>query len=243
MDIVGVIPARYASSRLPGKPLADICGKPMIWWVYQQAIKVTDFAKVVVATDSELVKEACDQYGLPVMMTREDHPRHVDRVHEVSERLPADFYVVVCGDEPLTSPETIRQVFPEPDDLQRQYVVRSLMRTMDDPVEALHPSNIKAVVNSNDECLLLTRSMIPYPYKTLDFKFKKLVGIECFNKASLDFFARNPMGVLEKIEDITLLRYIENHITVKLIMTDAYQLGVDTPEDLERVVSIISARA
>jgi 3-deoxy-manno-octulosonate cytidylyltransferase (CMP-KDO synthetase) len=241
MNIIGIIPARYASSRLPGKPLADICGQPMIWWVYQQAVKVKEFSQLMVATDNELVREACEKHGMKVVMTREDHERHLDRVHEVAERIPADYYVVVCGDEPLMQAETIRLVLPEAEDEQREYVVRSLMRDFDDPAEALDPSNIKAVVTAAGDCLLLTRSLAPYPYKTTDFKFKKLVGIECFNRKALGFFAAQPMGRLEKIEDVTLLRFIEHQVPVRLIMTEAYQLGVDTPNDLERVVSLISS--
>jgi 3-deoxy-manno-octulosonate cytidylyltransferase (CMP-KDO synthetase) len=239
MEIIGVIPARYASSRLPGKPLADICGKPMIWWVYQQAMKVPEFSQLVVATDSELVRDTCEKYHMTVVMTREDHERHLDRLHEVSEKISADYYVAVCGDEPLVQAETIRLVLPEAADDGREYVVRSLMRDFGDPVEALDPSNIKAVVTASGDCLLLTRSLAPYPYKSIDFKFKKLVGIECFNKTALDFFVTQPMGILEKIEDITLLRYIEHQVAVRLVMTDAYQLGVDTPRDLKKVRDLL----
>jgi 3-deoxy-manno-octulosonate cytidylyltransferase (CMP-KDO synthetase) len=172
-------------------------------------------------------------------MTRDDHERHLDRVHEVAQQVQADYYVVVCGDEPLVRPETIRLVLPDAETNTPEYVVRSLMRDFSDPVETMDPSNIKAVVTATGDCLLLTRSVAPYPYKTINFRFKKLVGIECFNKKALDFFAEQPMGLLETIEDVTLLRFLEHRIPVRLVMTDAYQLGVDTPKDLERVRALI----
>lgn len=236
---IGVIPARYASSRLPGKPLADICGKPMIWWVYQQALKVRGLDGLCVAVDDERVLKVCEQYSMNALMTSDKHDKHVNRIHEVSQVIPADYYVVVCGDEPLIKPEMIEMVFPSEHDASKEYVVRSLMREMNDPVETADPSNIKVVVDLNNDCLLLTRSIVPFPYKSIDFKIKKLVGIECFNRGALDFFSNHPVSTLEKIEDITLLRFVENRIPVHLIMTDAHQLGVDTPSDLEKVREII----
>ncbi|GHU89093.1 3-deoxy-manno-octulosonate cytidylyltransferase [Clostridia bacterium] len=240
MKILGVIPARYQSSRLPGKPLADICGKPMIWWVYQQAQKVTEFSDVVVACDDEKVLDICVKYGINAVMTSTEHSTHVDRIYEVSQRFEADLYTVVCGDEPLTKAKTIAQVLPQKDEVVDEFVVRTLIREFNDPTEALDPSNIKVVANINDECLLLTRSLAPFPYKSLAYKFKKLVGIECYSRSALDFFVNMPKGLLEVIEDITLLRFVENFKQVKLIMTEAHQLGVDTSKDLDRVKEIIS---
>lgn len=236
--IIGVIPARYASSRLPGKPLAEIAGRPMIWWVWRQARQVSSFERVYVATDDERVRVACEEYGIDVVMTSPDHETHVDRLHELSLTVDSELYVCICGDEPLTKPETISQVLPL-ESSGHDFVARTLMREFTDPAEALDPSNIKVVANADNECLLLTRSMAPFPYKSLSYRFKKLVGIECYSRAALDFFARTPKGDLETIEDITLLRFVERRKPVDLVKTDAYQLGVDTPKDLERVREII----
>lgn len=233
MKIIAVIPARYESSRLPGKPLADICGRPMIWWVYQRTIRAHGLSDVIVAIDDKRVAEACDRYGIKWMMTSKDHKRHVDRIHEISDQVSADFYAVVCGDEPMIEPRAIEQVLPDAEDLKQEYVIRSLMRVITDPVELMDSATIKAVVGENDTCLLLTRSAAPYPYKTVNFTYKRLVGIECYNKKALDFFSERPVSLLEGIEDVTLLRYLEHGIPISLIMTDTYQMGVDTAKNLE----------
>jgi 3-deoxy-manno-octulosonate cytidylyltransferase (CMP-KDO synthetase) len=235
MKVIGVIPARYASSRLPGKPLADICGKPMIWWVYQQALKVEGLDEVVVAVDDERVEKACKDLGIEATMTRSDHRWHISRIGEVAGKIEADFYVSICGDEPLIQPESISLVLPAESDVSNEPFVRSLMRDLLDPAETQDPSNIKVITNVYDECMLMTRGVVPFPYKKTKFKYRKLVGIECFNKRALDFFAKTPIGFLEEIEDIAIIRFIENGLKMKLILTDAYQLSVDTPNDLERV--------
>lgn len=240
MKIIGVIPARYGSSRFPGKPLADIHGKPMIWWVYQQALKVSRLDDVIVATDDERIFNTVTEFGGNAIMTLQEHSTHVARLHEVSLKMDSDLYVCICGDEPLIKPETIAAVIPQSNAAKEDFVMRTLMRDFSDPVEALDPANIKIVTNERGECLLLTRSQTPFPYKSLDFKFKKLVGIECYSSSALDYFVNTPIGLLEKIEDITLLRFVENRKHVELIMNDAHQLGVDTPKDLDRVRELMS---
>jgi len=237
MKIIGVIPARFASTRFPGKPLADILGKPMIWWVYKRAKQVSEFDRVVVATDDKRIMAVCEELEIEAIMTSAGHQTHIHRLHEVSQKINSELYVCVCGDEPLTKPETIAKVIPQ--NHHGDFVIRTLMREFSDPVEALDPSNIKVVVNAQNECLLLTRSMVPFPYKSVSYKFKKLVGIECYSQSALEFFVEQPAGFLEKIEDITMLRFIENHKPIQLIPISKYQLGVDTPKDLERVCEIM----
>ena len=109
MKIVGIIPARYKSSRFPGKPLADICGKPMIWWVYQQAKKVPEFTAVYVATENSQIEEVCKKLGMNVILTADTHPTGTDRIGEVAQKIKADLYVNIQGDEPMIEPEVIRQ--------------------------------------------------------------------------------------------------------------------------------------
>jgi 3-deoxy-manno-octulosonate cytidylyltransferase (CMP-KDO synthetase) len=235
MKVIGVIPARYASTRLPGKPLVDICGRPMIWWVYQQALKVESLDRVVVAIDDERVEKMCKNLGIEAVMTRSDHQWHISRIQEVSERIRADYYVSICGDEPLIQPESIRLILPEESNANGEPFVRSLMRELSDPAETQDPSNIKVITNVHDECMLMTRGVVPFPYRKTKFKYRKLVGIECFNKSALDFFVKTPVGFLEEIEDIAIMRFIENGLKMKLVLTDMYQLSVDTSNDLERV--------
>lgn len=244
MKIVAVIPSRYESSRFPGKPLAEICGKPMVWWVYQQVKKIPEIDEIYVATDSDRIEAVCAEYDIPVVMTSDSHPTHVHRIHEVSEKKEADYYLVVCGDEPLIEPDTIRKALPDQEEIdhpQKMYV-GGLCRYFTEPSEVMDPANIKIVTNENDECILLSRAPVPFPYKTVLFKYKKVVGVECYNKAALDFFVSTKKGVLETIEDVTLQRFLENKIHIKYRLVESASLGVDTPRDLEKVRLIISNR-
>ena len=240
MNIIGIIPARFKSTRFEGKPLADICGKPMIWWVYNQISQIKEFTKIVVATDDNRIKTVCESYGINCIITSDTHPTHIHRIHEVSDRIDADYYVVVCGDEPLIKADVVRAVIP--DYIEKDIYVGGLCRYMNDPAEVIDPANIKIVTNENDECILLSRSAVPFPYKTILFKYKKVVGVECYNKKALDFFVSTPKGFLETIEDVTLQRFLENKIHVKYKLVDSFSLSVDTPRDLEKVVNIIKEK-
>lgn len=240
MKIVGVIPARYKSSRFPGKPLADIFGKTMLQRVYEQVCKVKEFDEVYVAIDDDIIKEYCDTHNIPYIMTSDSHPTHVHRIHEVSEKVNSDFYVVVCGDEPLIEPDVIRAALPKEDDLKKEFHVQCLCRYFTDPAEVIDPANIKVVTNNNDECILLSRAPVPFPYKTIQFKYKKVVGVECYNKAALDFFISKEKGFLESVEDVTLQRFLENKININYKLIESKSLSVDTPRDLEKIKDIIS---
>lgn len=237
MKIVCIIPARYQSSRFPGKPLVDICGKPMIQRVYEQVTQVKEFSEIVVATDDERIRQVCEAKNIKVLMTQNNHPVHVCRLQEVSEKITADYYVCVCGDEPLIDPETIKAILPQPN--EKKYYVRSLMRDFSDPAEVIDPGNIKVTTTPEGDCIGLSRSPIPFPYKTVLFKYQKVVGVECFTKEALDFFAGTPKGPIEKIEDIALLRYLEHGKPINYKKVSTVALSVDTPRDLEKVICII----
>ena len=241
MKIVGVIPARYGSSRFPGKPLADICGKPMIWWVFQQANKVEGLERIYVATDDERIQKVCENLNIPVVMTSKNNPTHLNRVYEFSKRIDADLYTVICGDEPLIKSEVIEAVVPK-DKLQKRYIAHALMREFKEPTEVVDPGNIKIATNNNGDCIYLSRSPIPFPYKTIMFKYRKIVGIECYNKEALNFFVNTPVGPLEQIEDIAILRFIENGIGMHFTLVESDALSVDTQRDLEKVRIVISER-
>jgi 3-deoxy-manno-octulosonate cytidylyltransferase (CMP-KDO synthetase) len=241
MKIVAVIPARYKSSRFEGKPLADIFGRPMIWWVYNQVSKIKEFDEIVVATDSDQIIEVCNLYNIKTVKTRDDHTTHVHRIQEVSDVIKSDYYVVVCGDEPLISPNVIRSVIPGDDVKDEKMYVGGLCRYFTDPAEVIDPANIKVVTNAQEECILLSRAPVPFPYKTVLFKYKKVVGVECYNKNALDFFVNTPKGFLETIEDVTLQRFLENKIHIKYHLVESNSLSVDTPRDLEKVKFIINS--
>lgn len=238
MKIVGVIPARYQSSRFPGKPLADICGKPMIWWVYQSVKRIPVFHTVVCAIDDVRIQKVCEDLEIEYVMTANDHPNHISRLHEVSEVIDADYYMCINGDEPLISKECILPVVPEK--ICDDPYFGGAMRILTDPAETIDFAKIKLAVSDNGRCLYMSRTPVPYPRGTLLFQYKKYVGVECFNKQALEFFVNTPMGSLEKIEDIDHLRFLENGIPLYFKYVDSESISVDTPKDLEKVVKIMS---
>lgn len=241
MKVIGVIPARYQSSRFPGKPLADICGKPMIWWVYNQVSQVKEFSEIYVATDDERIVACCEEYGMKYVMTRKDTPNHIHRIWEVTEMIEADYYISINGDEPLISPDNIRQAFPTEVIKDRPFF-QSVYREMHDPAEVMDIANVKIVLNKEGVCMYQSRYPIPCPKGSLLFTYKKAIGIECFNKKALDIFSHTPMGVMEKIEDIDHLRFLENGIPIYYKQIDSESLSVDTRNDLEKVRLIIQER-
>lgn len=240
MKIVAVIPARFNSSRLPGKPIMDICGKPMIWWVYNQVKEIKDFHQVFCAVDDERISQVCEVYKIPFIMTKNTHPEHISRIHEVSTKIEADYYMCINGDEPLISKECILPVIPKV--LVEKPYFGGAMRILTNPAEAIDFANIKLVVSDKTKrCLYMSRTPVPYPRGTLNFNYKKYVGVECFNNAALDFFVSTPMGELEKIEDIDHLRFLENGVELHFEYVNSESISVDTQKDLEYVRSIIQS--
>lgn len=240
MKVIGIIPARYDSSRLPGKPLADICGRPMIWWVYQQVKKVPSLQEVYVAIDDEKIEAVCKNFGIPYMMTSSSLPEHISRIHEVSEHIQADYYLCVNGDEPLISPSCISCVIPE--QTQEQPFFGGAVRKLTDPAEVIDFSNLKVVLSDLGKCVYISRAPVPYPRGTLLFDYYKYMGIECFNKEALDFFVRTPQGRVERIEDIDHLRFLENGVELHFTKVRSESISVDTPKDLEKVRSMVKAQ-
>ena len=159
MKVVGIIPARYASTRLPGKPLKDILGYPMIWWVYKRVRSVKQLDEIYVATDDDRIKNICDKYEIPVIMTSPDHPNGAMRLQEVSESVRADFYVQLNGDEPLISEECILPVVPT--EQRTEPYFGGAMRILTDPAETIDFAKIKVVVSDTGRCLYMSRTPVP----------------------------------------------------------------------------------
>lgn len=233
MKIVAIIPARYSSTRFPGKPLADICGKPMIWWVYSRVSQVKQFSDVFVAIDDERIRRVCEEMGIKYVLTSDSHPEHISRIHEVSDKVQADLYVCVNGDEPLISPHCIEQALPT--EQPEGFYFGGAMRKMTDAAETIDPSRIKVVVSDTGRCLYITRTPAPYPKGSLIFAYNKYVGIECFTKEALDFFVNTPQANLERIEDIDHLRFLEHGKELHFTYVDSESISVDTRKDLEKV--------
>lgn len=245
MKIIGVVPARYSSSRFPGKPLADICGKPMVWWVCQQCRKVEEFDGVYVATDDERIYEACKSLGMEAVMTSDEHKTGTDRIGEVARRIPADLIVNIQGDEPLLEPSTIKAAikpFYSNPDLQ----VSNLMTRIKDPVDAVNFTVPKVITNREGIGVYLTRATAPYPKGSIDYSYYKQVCVYGFRPEALKFYCdygkKYGKAKAEAVEDIEILRFIENGYKVQYIEVASETVAIDTPNDLEKVRAIVDAR-
>ncbi len=234
MNILCVIPARAESSRFFEKPLALILGKPMIQWVYEHCKEVECFDRVVVATDSDRIKEAAEAFGAEVVMTRPDHDTATERLYEVSTKIEADLYVMVNGDEPLLTRDAIVQCIPDglnADD----FFVSNLMTDFSNPVEVVDATNLKIVTAADDRCLFISRSPIPYPKGSLDVVYHKFVGVGAFTRKALDYYHNTPRGPIEKVEENDSFRFIENHKPIYYYNCHCKSLSVDTRKDIEGV--------
>lgn len=239
--IIGVIPARYESSRFPGKPLVDICGKPMIWWVYQQCMKVQDFTEVYVATDDKRIYEACQDLDMKCILTSTKHKTGTDRIGEVARKIPADLYINIQGDEPMIEPDTITEAI-KPFYTNKELEVSNLMTTINNPVDVVNFTVPKVITNKDGVGIYLTRSTAPYPKGSIDFKYKKQVCVYGFTPNALSFYCSSPRGEVESMEDIEILRFIEAGYKVQYIEVDSDTVAVDTPNDLAKVRSIVKDR-
>ncbi|MDO4276028.1 MAG: 3-deoxy-manno-octulosonate cytidylyltransferase [Eubacteriales bacterium] len=245
MKIIGVIPARYKSSRFPGKPLADICGKPMIWWVYQQCKKVEDFDGVFVATDDKQIFDTCEALGISAVMTSESHRTGTDRIGEVARKIPADLIVNIQGDEPLLEPNTIAAAI-KPFYSNSNLQISNLMTRIIDPIDVVNFTVPKVITNKEGIGVYLTRAMAPYPKGSLEFNYYKQVCVYGFKPEALQFYCDYGMtygkAKIEAVEDIEVLRFIENGFKVQYIEVDSESVAVDTPNDLEKVRKIVEKK-
>lgn len=234
MKIICVIPARAESTRFFEKPLALICGKPMIQWVYTHCKEVDCFDEVYVATDSEKIKNACENFGAQVIMTSSEHDTATERLYEVSTKVSADLYVMVNGDEPLLTKDYIVQCIPDKLNTDELYV-SNLMTDFSNPVEVVDATNLKIVTAADDRCLFISRSPIPYPKGNMDYVYHKFVGVGAFNRKALDFYHNTPRGPIEKIEENDSFRFLENHVPIYYYNCHCKSLSVDNRKDIEGV--------
>lgn len=241
MNIICVIPARFFSTRLPGKPLAVIAGKPMIQHVYERAKLAQRPSEVIIATDHELVLSAAESFGGKAIMTSPDHPTGTDRLAEVAALYPAaDIIINVQGDEPLIAPDVIDSLAGAFDNAAPGLIMATLMTEMDED-EYLNPAAVKVVTDLNGYALYFSRSLIPYPRNRHDeLKSFKHIGIYAYRRDFLLAFAKLPPTPLERAESLEQLRALEHGYRIKVLKTDFKSVGVDTPEDLERVNAILA---
>ena len=227
--IVAIIPARYHSTRLPGKALADIAGRPMIEHVYRRSASAAGVDAVIVATDDERIADAVRQFGGRVVMTAASHRTGTDRVAEVAHGIACDIVINVQGDEPLIPPQMIEEVvapFGE-----SGVVMATLRRRIDSEEDRLSPHVVKVVVNRDDDALYFSRAPIPSGRGGAAFKH---VGLYGYRRQFLLEFAALPQTPLEVSESLEQLRALEHGFRIRTPETIHDSLGVDTPEDLER---------
>ena len=235
----GIIPARYQSTRFPGKPLADIAGRPMIWHVFNQASQCPELSAVVLATDDERIRSTAEKFGIPVIMTRADHPSGTDRVHEAAIRmdLPADAVVInIQGDEPALQPAMLTELICPFD--QPQVKITTLARRIN-AREAADPDQVKVVFAQNGAALYFSRSPIPYRRNAQKDDFYGHIGVYAFRKKVLEKFVSLDRSRLEVTETLEQLRLLENNIPIHVVLTEHHSISVDRPEDIQVVQKII----
>lgn len=235
-----VIPARYGSTRLPGKPLAEIAGKPMVQHVYERAIQVPGVSAVVVATDDVRVMASVQGFGGQCVMTSPDHPSGTDRLAEVMGKLPADIYVNLQGDEPLVRPDDVQRLVNGMLD-DASVAVGTLFHAID-VEEARNPNTVKVVVAGNGDALYFSRAPIPYPREEQEAKFLKHVGVYAYRREVLERYAGLPPSMAEKAEKLEQLRLLAAGWRIRAYEVEPTGPGVDTPECLERVRALMAGK-
>lgn len=243
MKIVGVIPARYGSTRFPGKPLVPLKGRPLIQWTIEGAKKSHLLSDLIVATDDERIKAAAEAVGVQVAMTDSDLPTGSDRIHAAIKNLNCDVVVNIQGDEPLVTGaliDSLAQVFVDDPSLD--------MATLAHPIgeeELQSPNSVKVVLNHRDEALYFSRYAIPYSrVKATEMGTYegclKHIGMYAYSKNFLKKFCEAPPALIEKAESLEQLRALYLGAKIKVIRVKEASLGVDTPEDLVRLEKLLS---
>jgi len=239
MKAIAIIPARLASTRLPRKMLREIAGKPLVGVVYEAVRSSPLLADVIIATDSDKIMDACREHGWNAEMTSGKHRSGTERVHEISSRMAADVYLNVQGDEPLACADQIATLLKVMENLEAQ--VGTLMTPAAD-IDINNPNAEKVVTDINGRALYFSRATIPFDRdNTRPLHFKHL-GFYAYRKPSLDRFVALPESLLERSERLEQLRFLENGIPIYVGETPHDSVGVDTEEDLERVIEILRKR-
>jgi len=241
---IGIIPARYHSTRLPGKPLVDIAGKPMIQHVYENSRRATVLERVLVATDDPRILKVVQGFGGEAVMTSAEHPTGSDRIAEVARGLDAEVVVNIQGDEPFVSPRMLEEVvgplFEDP-----QLPMCTLMHPIPERAYA-DPGVVKVVTDLKGNALYFSRSLIPYPRVRQGHRAFEHIGIYAYRREFLLTYTQLPPSPLERSESLEQLRVLENGYRLRVVLTQAADyipLSVDTPEDLQRARDLAREQA
>jgi 3-deoxy-manno-octulosonate cytidylyltransferase (CMP-KDO synthetase) len=243
--VLVVIPARYASTRFPGKPLAPIAGKPMIQHVVEHVRLASLPARIIVATEDERIKASVEAFGGEAILTRSDHRTGTDRIAEVATHIPADIYINVQGDEPLIDPGTVDAVaaaMAEDDAIQLATPCAAITQAN----EIMDPNVVKVVLDFDGQALYFSRAPIPWVRDTGDrvaARHWKHIGLYGYRRDALLEFPTLPPGELERIEQLEQLRWLENGFRMHVVETNYNAISVDVRADIDRVEKLLQARA
>jgi 3-deoxy-manno-octulosonate cytidylyltransferase (CMP-KDO synthetase) len=246
VNILGIIPARYASTRFPGKPLALIAGKPLIQRVVEQCQKAKSLSEVIVATDDERIYNAAKKF-CRVEMTSANHPSGSDRIAEAARKIACDAVVNIQGDEPMIEPAVIDSVAGA---LENGKMSTAAAR-IKDAADLLNPNVVKIVVNAAGRAIYFSRRTIPYlregsngsaGEQLVAFPFLKHLGIYGYRRGTLLDLVKFPVSPLEHAEKLEQLRALENGIEIAVVQVDYDSVGVDTPEDVGKVEKLLSSQ-
>ena len=244
MKVVGIIPARYHSTRLEGKPLVDILGKPMIQHVYEKARRSTMLEDLIVATDDERIRAEVEGFGGKAVLTSANHSTGTDRVAEAAFSLDAEIVVNIQGDEPFIEPgmidEIVAPLLEDP-----QLPMCTSMHKVTDPEDFSNPNVVKVVRNLSGDALYFSRSLIPYPRYAEGHRVFEHIGVYAFRKEFLLSYAKLKPTPLERFEALEQLRALEHGYRLRVVETrqNYIALSVDTPADLERARALARSKA
>jgi 3-deoxy-manno-octulosonate cytidylyltransferase (CMP-KDO synthetase) len=237
-SVVALIPARYAATRFKGKLLAELAGKTVIWRTYEASAATGLFDEVVVVTDSDLIYDEITRHGGKAMMSQKEHESGSDRIAEAAEKMKVEIVVNVQGDTPFVKKDPLQKLLNEFSDPSVQ--VGSLMQVLKEQAYIDDPNYVKVVVDKNRNALFFSRSVIPYPRnKNLPLTCYEHIGVYAFRKAALLNFTQWPVSPLEDAEKIECLRYLENGVPIRMVITDFMGVEIDTPEDLEKATKML----
>ena len=242
MDCIGVIPARFSSSRFQGKILADICGKPMIQHVWERAKTALALDGLIIACDDETVAKTAANFGAKVVLTAKGHVCGTDRIIEVVNPLDVKIVINIQADEPLIEPVMIDQL-AQAMLCNKDISMATLMKKISRAHELNDPNIVKVVVDKNNFALYFSRSVIPHRAQGCEVKspvYYKHIGLYAYTKDFLFIYKNLPVSNLEKIEKLEQLRVLEEGFRIKVIETNVETIGVDTPEDLEKVKKFLN---
>jgi 3-deoxy-manno-octulosonate cytidylyltransferase (CMP-KDO synthetase) len=240
LSVLGVIPARLASTRLPRKVLREIAGRPLVAWVYEAARRAPDLDDVLVATDADEVMQACARLGIPAVLTSAAHPSGTDRVWEIAQSRAADVYVNVQGDEPFVTPGHVARLV-EPFRAAPDTLVSTLcIQATADEVDARHVN--KVVFGSGGRAIYFSKYGIPFDRDGRGVVRYKHIGLYAYRRAALEAFHRLPPSTLERTEGLEQLRFLENGIGITVRETTEPTIGIDTEEDFRAAEARLTKR-